>query len=225
MKIFMESPNKKPITESKATQQSIAKLSRFKRVLPEVTPAQIAVLVIDMQTAFRALWNSEQKMLQLSNFMNFVCRMKKLGCTIVRSQHGHSKAKEDGGMLQTWWNSVIIEGSVDHAFMPGFEPSTGDVLIPKTRYNAFYKTDLDQILKSKGIQMVVIGGVMTNLCCETTAREAFCRDYHVVFLADGTAAYSNEMQESTLLNLAFGFAHIQSCESTIRWLGKVEDQT
>jgi nicotinamidase-related amidase len=49
------------------------------------------------------------------------------------------------------------------------------------------KLDLEKILRAKGIQDLIISGMMTNLCCETTARDAFMRDYRVFFLIDGTA--------------------------------------
>jgi isochorismate hydrolase len=59
---------------------------------------------------------------------------------------------------------------------------------------------------------LIIGGVMTNLCCETTARDAFVHDYEVFFLKDGTATQNEEFQQATLLNLSFGFAQIVTCQ-------------
>jgi nicotinamidase-related amidase len=63
----------------------------------------------------------------------------------------------------------------------------GDVTIIKSRYSAFIGTELDLILRSHSIDTLIIGGVLTNVCCESTAREARMRDYKVVFLSDGTA--------------------------------------
>ena len=94
--------------------------------------------------------------------------------------------------------------------MVRFNLNTGDCLFQKNRYDAFYNTQLDDYLHSNQIQTIIIGGVMTNLCCETTARAVFVHDYHVIFLADGTAAASEEMVIGTLRNLGFGFAHIRS---------------
>ena len=197
-------------------------LNRFRRELPCVKPTQVAVIIIDMQHAFRNLWNGPDKQKKLANLRCFIVAMRSLGCLIIRTQHGHGNSMADEGMLGVWWNSVILEGSRDHAFMSGFEVEPGDILITKNRYNAFLNTDLDAVLKKNQIQMVVIAGVMTNLCCETTAREAFCRDYHVSFLGDGTATISEEMHAGTILNLAFGFAHIHSCEFVIKWLNGTE---
>ena len=87
------------------------------------------------------------------------------------------------------------------------------------RYSAFYKTDLEQYLMSIGIKNVIIGGVMTNLCCETTARDAFVRDFRVFFLVDGTATVSKTYHFTTLRNLAYGFAYLKRCEEVIEEIG------
>jgi isochorismate hydrolase len=60
---------------------------------------------------------------------------------------------------------------------------------------------------------------MTNLCCETTARDAFMRDYRVFFLIDGTATGKDDYQLATLKNLGFGFAHLMTCDELIQHLG------
>ena len=78
--------------------------------------------------------------------------------------------------------------------------------IEKTQYDAFYQTALEDLLKEKGITQVVITGVMTHLCCETTARSAFMRGFTVFFPIDGTATYNEDFHRSTLLNLSHGFA-------------------
>src|SRR4030066_304174 len=93
-----------------------------------------------------------------------------------------------------------------------------DEVLPKKRYSAFYETDLDSILRSRGIQDLIISGVMTNLCCETTARDAFMKDYRVFFLIDGTATRKSELHLATLKNLGFGFAYLITCDELIQML-------
>ena len=61
----------------------------------------------------------------------------------------------------------------------------------------------------------MICGIMTNMCCESTARDAYYRDYRVFFLADGTGSITEEMHLASLLNLAFGFAWVTSAESIL----------
>ena len=84
-------------------------------------------------------------------------------------------------------------------------------IIQKERYDAFWKTPLDVFLKNEGVEQVIISGVMTHLCCETTARSAFMRDYKVFFTIDGTATYTEELHMASLLNLAHGFAKTILC--------------
>jgi isochorismate hydrolase len=59
---------------------------------------------------------------------------------------------------------------------------------------------------------------MTNLCCETTARDAFMKDYRVFFLIDGTATRRSELHLATLKNLGFGFAYLLTCDELIQKL-------
>jgi isochorismate hydrolase len=58
------------------------------------------------------------------------------------------------------------------------------------------------------VEDLVISGVMTNMCAESTARDAYYRDYKVFFLADGTGSINEEMHLASLINLAFGFAYV-----------------
>jgi nicotinamidase-related amidase len=70
-----------------------------------------------------------------------------------------------------------------------------DVILNKPRYGGFHGTDLEMVLRSAGVDTVIISGIATNICCETTAREAAQRDFHVYFLSDGTA--TKEMNAGT----------------------------
>ncbi|MCL0073039.1 isochorismatase family protein, partial [Dehalococcoidia bacterium] len=89
--------------------------------------------------------------------------------------------------------------------IPEFDLSQG-VVIEKSQYDAFYETPLDEMLREKGVTQIVICGVMSHLCCETTARSAFVRGFEVFFTVDGTATYTEAFHRATLLNLAHGFA-------------------
>jgi nicotinamidase-related amidase len=116
---------------------------------------------------------------------------------------------------------MCIEGSPESEIHDELAPLPGEKVILKHRYSAFYNTDLETVLRCIKIEDLVIGGVMTNLCCESTARDAYYRDYRVFFLADGTGSINEEMHEASLLNLAFGFAYITTTNSIIgELLGK-----
>ncbi len=103
--------------------------------------------------------------------------------------------------------------------MSELAPVQGDEVVDKRRYSAFAGTGLDQLLRHKGISDIVVTGVMTNLCCETTARQAFVRDFRVFFAADATATATEQMHLASLLNLAYGFARVESVARLLDSLG------
>jgi isochorismate hydrolase len=74
---------------------------------------------------------------------------------------------------------------------------------------------LDEWLHNNGVEDLIITGVLTNCCCETTARDAFVRDYRVFFVADATATVNEELHLSSLMNLAFGFAYIAQTQELL----------
>lgn len=88
------------------------------------------------------------------------------------------------------------------------KPNSSDLIIDKNRYSAFQGKDLNDWLRKNGVEDLIISGVMTNLCCETTARDAFGYDYRVFFVADATATINEELHLATLKNLAYGFSYI-----------------
>ena len=91
-------------------------------------------------------------------------------------------------------------------------PQPDEVVVTKHRYGAFESTDLDLILRSCGIRSVIMTGVATNVCVETTARQAFMRDYYVVFTSDCSATYSQAQHDATLFNIDQFFGEVVTSE-------------
>jgi isochorismate hydrolase len=104
--------------------------------------------------------------------------------------------------------------------LDALEPDQCGEIIDKSRYDAFFGTDLDERLRHLDVNDIVICGVLTNCCCETTAREAFVRDYRVFFVADATATINVELHLASLKNLAYGFAYIVNTEDICQSLSK-----
>ncbi len=88
-------------------------------------------------------------------------------------------------------------------------------IITKNQYDAFYQTDLEEYLRSKNVEQVIISGLLPNLCCETTARSAFVRGFEVFFPVDATAAYNRDFHLSTFRNLGFGFCPLMRTSELI----------
>jgi len=78
------------------------------------------------------------------------------------------------------------------------EVKPGDVYLPKRRFSAFFKTDLDQTLRTWGIDTVAVGGITTNVCVLMTVMDALCHDFYVVWLEDCCTAHKREVHEATL---------------------------
>ncbi len=119
----------------------------------------------------------------------------------------HLNTDEDAGLLGTWWKDLIRAGTGPGDLVAGLEPA-GSVVLAKTQYDAFHGTDLEIILRDRAVSQVVVTGVMTHLCCETTARSAFVRGLSVFVPVDGTATYNRDFHFASLLNLAHGFATV-----------------
>lgn len=180
----------------------------FRRRDPD--PQRCVLLVIDMQQSFRGMAIG---MMDRVNHLIQACR--RVGIPIIFTRHGHRDPQQDGGMLAQWWNDLIVVGTPDWKLMEELDTQPNDVIIDKNRYSAFAGTNLEQMLHNIGRDELIITGVMTNCCCETTARDGFVRDFRIFFATDGTATVNEDLHLASLKTLAFGFAYLASIESLI----------
>jgi ureidoacrylate peracid hydrolase len=135
---------------------------------------------------------------------------------VIYTCHVHHPDRIDAGIMGWWWEGMCVEGSPESEVHDDISPLSHEKVIFKHRYSSFYNTDLETILRCLKIEDLVISGIMTNMCCESTARDAYYRDYRIFFLADGTGSINEEMHLASLLNLAFGFAYIATTESVLQ---------
>jgi isochorismate hydrolase len=173
--------------------------------------ARTAVLLIDLQEYFREIITPI-----LENVKSVIQAARATKIPLFFTQHGHAPG-EDHGILSQWWDDLIIEGSQEANLLPELDLNPEDHLIPKTTYSAFHQTGLEENLRKMGLTDLVIGGVMTNLCCETTAREAFVRDFRVFFLADATSTVNETFHLAALKNLGYGFATLLNSDQLIKF--------
>jgi nicotinamidase-related amidase len=139
---------------------------------------------------------------------------------VIFSRHVHHPDDLDSGIMGWWWKGKCLEGSPESEVHPDLKPLPGEKVVFKHRYSAFYNTDLETVLRVLKIEDLVITGVMTNMCCESTARDAYFRDYRVFFPADGTGSINEEMQLASLMNLALGFAFVTTSQAIAAQLGE-----
>ena len=167
-----------------------------------------ALLVLDMQAYFldassHAYIPSAEAI--LNGIIQLIEEYFTHGRPIIFTQHINTTS--NAGMMSAWWKDLITSRNPLHKIIPEINLSKG-TLIKKSQYDAFYQTQLDELLHASGVTQVVICGVMTHLCCETTARSAFMHGFEVFFTVDGTASYNMAYHRSSLLNLAHGFANL-----------------
>jgi isochorismate hydrolase len=190
-------------------------ISRYNIRKANPDPARCALLVIDMQRFFRPILDPI-----IGNVSAIIAHARSSGIPVVYTRHGHQDLSKDGGMLAEWWEELAIRGSAEWQLLEGLDVGDDDIIVDKNRYDAFHGTELDSILRSWNVHQLIITGVLTNCCCETTARAAFVRDYRVFFLSDATATANEDLHVASLKNMAFGFAHILSTQQVISMEGR-----
>ena len=156
----------------------------------------------------------------LPNLKKVIQAFRQAGRPVIFSRHVHHPDGLDAGIMGWWWEGMCLEGSPESEIHEEISPLPNEKVIFKHRYSAFYNTDLDTILRTLKVEDIVIAGIMTNMCCESTTRDAYYRDYRVFFLVDGTGSITEEMHLASLLNLAFGFAWVTDVDTMVEQLGK-----
>ena len=101
----------------------------------------------------------------------------------------------------------FVRGSWDASIIDELAPQADDIVIDKTRNTAFWRTDLQKVLKERGVNQLILTGVGTNVCVESTVHDAFTNDWPVVVVEDATATLTPEEHEASL--------------KSMRWFGQV----
>ncbi|KUH32012.1 isochorismatase [Thermococcus celericrescens] len=174
-----------------------------------------AVLAIDLQAYFlrpesRAFLPSAPRF--VPRLVEFYREAERLGVPIIFTRHFH---RDD--IMTRWWGGNMPRDDPLNGLLDEFR-SFAETVIEKRTYDAFHGTELEGILRKLHVETVVITGVMTHLCCETTAREAFVRGFNVVFPVDGTLTQNRFFHEATLRNLSHGFAVTSLLGEVLEWL-------
>jgi nicotinamidase-related amidase len=192
-----------------------------------VVPERTALINVDMQNCFvhGSPIAAPEGLVILERVNRLAAACRKAGILVI---HASIVVRRDGsnlGVLAEFSppvrEGILNKGSESAALHKGLIVDPHDILLEKPRFGAFHGTDLELILRKRGIDTVIISGVATNVCCETTAREAAVRDFHVFFLSDGTAtaamgdASAAELQKATCATLGFLFAQVLSVDEMI----------
>lgn len=180
--------------------------NRYETRHRDPNPREAALLVIDVQGHFASLAAPAMPAIAAT-----VALCRGAGMPVVYTRHVDPEPRSRP--LAEWWAGDRIDAGTPAAeLLPRAGRAAGDLVVEKSTYSAFAGTGLEEALRGMGVEEVVVAGVMTNLCCETTARDAFVRGFRVFFSADATATASRDLHEATLANMAYGFAYIVDCK-------------
>jgi ureidoacrylate peracid hydrolase len=108
-------------------------------------------------------------------------------------------------------------GAFGHAIWPGLDVQPQDLKVQKRRFGAFApgSSDLHTILQSRGIDTLIITGTATQVCCESTARDAMMLNYKVFFIADGNATFNDDEHNATLSAMAHAFCDVIDTDTMV----------
>ncbi|PNH81414.1 pyrimidine utilization protein B [Vibrio diazotrophicus] len=203
-----------------------------------IKPSETALIVVDMQNAYA----SKEGYLDLAGFdvsgtgsvieniNKAIDVSRKAGIQIVFLQNGwDSNYVEAGGEGSPNWHKsnalktmrkqselsgrFLSKGGWDYELVDEIKPQQQDWIIPKTRYSGFFNTNLDTMLRSRGIRNLVFTGIATNVCVESTLRDGFHLEYFGVALSDAThQAGPRSAQDAALLNIQTFFGWVTTVE-------------
>ncbi len=187
---------------------------RYKMQETKIDNTKTALLIIDMQNEFitphvlkeesvvptnKGLPELAKEKGIISNTAKVIAAARKVGMPIIFTKGVHRKDRADVFSTirddDSKQHRILIEGTLGFEVTDELKPAPEDFIICKYKSNAFYNTSLETILRSQGLDTVIISGVVTNGCVASTVRGAEERNFHVIVLSDCCAAATAEADE------------------------------
>lgn len=202
----------------------------------DFAPAHAALMIIDMQRDFlepggfgESLGNDVRLLRRtIAATRALLAAARAAGLTVIHTREGHRPdladlpaAKKTRGRPalaigdEGAMGRLLVRGEPGHDIIPELSPRSGEPVIDKPGKGAFYATDLDAILRNRGIRQLIVCGVTTEVCVNTSVREANDRGYDCLVLADCVGSYFPEFQEA-------GLAMIKAQGGIFGWVGQSE---
>lgn len=219
-----------PFTMPQEVLDRVAKRRGGFRALDRVDPRRCALVVVDMQNAF-----------MMPGVAHALCEMAP---SIVPNVNRLASAVRETGGVVAWvrttatqdcltsWSQyyehltppqqqkrieALADGSVGHQFWPELDIRPEDLIVTKLRYSAFIQgaSDLESQLRARGIDTVLITGTVTNVCCESTARDAMMRNFRTIMVSDGNAANSDTDHANSLAAFYLNFGDVEPTDAIV----------
>jgi ureidoacrylate peracid hydrolase len=190
-----------------------------------VKPSTAAIVVVDVQNDFchpdgvigKAGIPTGAAMEMIPRLQTLLDAARTSGVKVIFVQTIHEDVTDSAAWRLRSGGRVrdICRKNTWGAEFTGIAPIANEPVVIKHRYSAFINTRLDSILRTFKTETLIMTGVSTNVCVESTARQGFMLDYNVVFLGDCTAAYSQDAHDGALKNIAMHFGTVARSEDVI----------
>jgi biuret amidohydrolase len=205
----------------------------------DLNPSRAALVIIDMQRDFlepggfgTALGNDVTLLRRtIAPSRHLLEQARAAGLTVIHTREGHRPdladlppTKKARGKLPAGigdpgpMGRILVRGEDGHDIIPELYPLPGEPIVDKPGKGAFHATDLDAMLKNRGIAQLIVCGVTTEVCVHTTVREANDRGYECVVVSDCVGSYFPEFHEIGLKMIAAQggiFGWVASCEAVV----------
>ena len=189
-----------------------------------IVPSRTALLLVDCQVDFATPEGlmaqqghdvtAAQKALRNAALLADAARGAGVPCLFARLI---TRQGDETQMMREWKarhghenDLPLCREGTGGAEFAGVKPAADEAIFSKSRYNAFAGTDLDAHLRARGHDTLVIAGLTTECCVDSTARDAFERDFHVVIASDAVAAYEKALHDAALKALELNCATLAS---------------
>ena len=207
-------------------------------VFDVIEPKETALLVIDMQNAFvapGALLEVPAARGIVANINRLADSLRKIGSLVVWVRSTFSKNGRAGFRLYfdhfapgTSGEEIrddLSEGSNGHAFWHELNRHNDDLVVDKDRFSAFINgaSDLEKTLLANGIDTLAVAGTLTNVCCESTVRDAMMRDFKCIMVEDANAAQTDEEHLTALENVARVFGDVMMTDEFLQKMREHSD--
>jgi nicotinamidase-related amidase len=201
------------------------RMNRFDRI----EPARTALVAIDLQNAFTVagqVFGNSHACDILPQVNRLAASMRAAGGHVVWTRQTIGTVPPQAVPAWQFDRSdpfvktameALTAGAWGHRLHEALDVGDGDILLNKYRYSAFIHdaSEIDAELQARDVDTLIIAGTLTNVCCESSARDAYMRGYRILFAADATAAVTDVEHNAALLNLCLNFADVRDTDALV----------